>query len=133
MISKEELSAALGQFTGTESYLRHKPFGGRGLVLTDGARFVAEKAGAWWLMDAILSYQPQCKRDPMLRDMQFWKLKVGEDREAVLTCERDEGDIAITQVIPATDFPLGEIKLWVELGSVDMENPDYVLMLPSER
>ena len=85
-------------------------------------------------MDAIASHQPKALRDPMLRDMQFWKLKVNADKSAVLTCERDEGDVAITQKIPATDFPLNEVKVWVEQGG---ESPDgrrmMVAMLPGER
>jgi len=40
---------------------------------------------------------------------------------------------AITQDIAFTDFPLDEVELWVEMGSIDGVNPAYVAMLPSER
>lgn len=42
----------------------------------------------------------------MLREIQFWNLQVKPDNSAVLTCERDEDDIALTQEIEYTDFPL---------------------------
>lgn len=122
------------QFTGTDGYQSHKiiPCGDR-LLLTDGAVYLAEHAGAYWLMDAILSYQPQCRRDPMLAEMQFWTLKRDDKGGALLICERDAGDVAFVQEIEHTDFPLDEIKLWVERGSADGENEDWILMLPSER
>jgi hypothetical protein len=44
--------AALAQFTGTERYHRIN----RKCLLTDGARYLAEEAGAFWLMDAAASY-----------------------------------------------------------------------------
>lgn len=59
----------------------------------------------------------------MLQEIQFWKLTVHEDRSATLICERDQGDVAIEQQIPFTDFPLAEIKLYLQEG---------VLLLPSE-
>ncbi len=65
--------------------------------------------------------------------MQFWRLSGCEGR-GTFSCMEDSGrPPAITQEIPFTDFPLGEVQLWVELGSVDGVNPVYVAMLPSER
>lgn len=131
-MSATELQSHLSGFYGTEQY--HRLTFNPGLVFTDGCRALAENGGAYWLMDAIASHQPKAMRDPALRDIQFWTLKVKEDRSAVLTCERDSGDVAITQKIPATDFPLPEVKVWVELGG---ESPEgrrmMVAMLPGER
>jgi hypothetical protein len=59
----------------------------------------------------------------MLREIQFWKLKVNEDRSAILTCERDNDDVALTQTIEFTDFPLSEVKFYLTHS---------VLMLPTE-
>ena len=124
----------LAQFTGTESYHRWSPLFPR-MVLTDGAKFVADNGGthgAYWLADAIASHQPRALRDERLRDMQFWKLKVTEKngrKSAVLTCRADSGERpAITQRIEYTDFDLPEIDLWV--GPVDERS--YCLLLPSE-
>jgi hypothetical protein len=129
-MSEAELGTALASFTGTKNYTRHL-----GLYLTDGAVFLAEKAKAWWLMDILVSYQPRCRKDPMLREIQFWtlKLKRAPNMKAIVTCERDTGDVAIKQSILFTDFPLDEVKLIVKRGSLDGETVAYVVMLPSER
>jgi hypothetical protein len=127
-----ELETHLANFYGTEGYHRLVPFVPN-LVFTDGAKALAVGGGAFWLMEAIASHQNRAMRDESLRGFQFWKLRVNDDRSAVLTCERDEGDVAITQEIPATDFPLKEAKVWVVSGG---EGPDgeafMVGMLPSE-
>jgi hypothetical protein len=105
-----EIEKNLAYFTGTEQYHRYSIISK--LVLTDGAKYLADKAGAYWLMDIISSYQPQCQKDEMLRDFQLWTLNVNEDNSATIKCERDTNDVAITQDIPFTDFPLKEIKLY---------------------
>jgi len=128
-MTAEELQTGLANHIGTEGYTKYLG----GLVLTDGVVYLAKNAECFWLLDIIWSYQPQCRKDSMLRDMQFWTVNV-EGSSAVVTCERDKGDVAIRQEVPYTSFPIqGETKIWVELGSVDGVNPAYVVMLPSER
>lgn len=124
MITQAELLTNLAYFTGTTQYYKHwlKKF-----VYTDGVQYLAEEAGAYWLIDAIASHQPEAVKDSMLKDFQIWKLIVTQtdtSKTADLVCERDTDDVAITQHIDCTDFPLPEIKLYLESG---------VLMLPSER
>src|SRR3954470_10215609 len=92
MLNPHELS----NFTGTEHYTRWNPLF-RHMLLTDGARYVAENGGqhgAYWVMDAIASHQVDLQRHPdgRLRDMQFWTLKVQDDKSAVLTCVADAGE-----------------------------------------
>lgn len=113
--------ADLAQFTGTTNYYQHS----LGIQYTDGVQYLAENGQAYWLIDAIAAWQfdRRVKRDPMLQEIQFWKLTVNEDRSALLVCERDEGDVAVSQSIPFTDFPLKRITLYFQNG---------VLMLPSE-
>jgi hypothetical protein len=69
----------------------------------------------------------------MLRDIQFWRLKVGADKSAVVRCERDTNDVAFEQRIEHTDFPLPELTLYVEAGAVGEGRPVMVCMLPGER
>ncbi|MGG6294943.1 DUF6876 family protein [Leptolyngbya sp. AN02str] len=113
--------ADLAQFTGTSTYYQHS----LGVQYTDGVHYLAERAGAYWLIDAIASWQidPRVHRDPMLQQIQFWKLVVNDDRSALLVCERDEGDVAVSQEIPFTDFPLKQVRLYFQNG---------VVLLPSE-
>jgi hypothetical protein len=114
--------ADLAQFTGTTQWYQHwlKRF-----TYTDGVKFLADNAEAYWLLDAIASHQTkQLLSDPMLKEFQIWKLTVNpDDKTAKLVCERDSDDVVLTQDIPYTDFPLAEIKLYLAEG---------VLMLPSE-
>lgn len=124
--------ADLGQFTGTMNYHRWSVLF-RNMVLTDGANYVAEKAGAFWLMDAIASHQisKNIRLNPRLQDFQLWELKVNKNK-GVLTCKADSGEEpVIKQKIPYTDFCLPEIKLYVELGQVG-DQVIKVILLPSE-
>lgn len=129
MKSPCEITEGFAQFCGTEAYTRLSPLHGR-LLCTDGVVWLAENADAFWLIDAIASHQPRCMKDEPLREIQFWTLKVAANKSAVLSCKRDEGDIAFTQKIKFTDFPLKEVELWVEAGLVGV--PCMVCLLPSE-
>jgi hypothetical protein len=69
----------LDQFYGTVEWHRHPALCPHIVLLTDGARYVAEHGGedgstAYWLLDAIASYQGEAalKRHPF----QTWKLEV---------------------------------------------------------
>lgn len=120
MKTKNEIQAGLAQCYGSETFYRH---GLSGLVYTEGIHFLAESADCYWLLDAIGSYQTRAMRDPMLSEIQFWKLKV-TGKKAILSCERDEDDVAFSQKIEFTNFPLEEITIYVENGT---------MLLPSER
>ena len=134
-MSLKDKQAELDQFTGTEGYIRWSPLFRR-MVLTDGAKFVADNGGAhgaYWLVDAIASHQPKVlKKDERLRDIQFWTLEVTEKdgrKSAVLTCRADSGEKpAVTQRIEYTDFDLPKIDLWVE----PLDENTFVILLPNE-
>jgi len=112
---------------GTENRWRHWI----GPHYSDGVKYIAEECGAFWLIDAIASYQPRCRKDRMLREFQIWTLRrpVGNPSGAVLECFKDSGKPpAITQHIEYTDFPFDrvpdDLKFYVE---------NNLLYLPSER
>jgi hypothetical protein len=112
----------LSQFQGSEVFLRHLT----GAVYTEGVRFVAQTCGAFWLIDEVLFGQMdrRIRRNPKLREIQFWTLRV-KDGSAVLTCREDDGiPPAYTKQIPYTDFPEGDFDLWFE---------NRTLHLPQER
>lgn len=123
---------SLRQFTGDLDRFRH-PFNRR-VIYTPGVEYVAEQGGAYWLIDAIVSYfgSSQMKQaiaqDDRLASLQFWLLEVGPDRKAKLTCRADAGVApAITQEIPFTDFPLDQIEIWA-----GFDGRHWTLYLPSE-
>lgn len=112
--------ADLHQFTGTESWHR---FGiNRKVLCTDGAKYVADEGGAYWLLDAIAIAQLY-EKTVSGEAFQVWTLRVNADRSASLTCDDGNNNIVYTQQIEFTDFPLPEIKLYFT---------DSVILLPSE-
>ena len=116
--------ADLGQFCGTTTYYSH-PFGG---YYTDGVHFLAERAGAYWLIDAIFSWLPKTRKE----EFQVWELVHGNGGGAMLTAEDGNGHVIARQRIGYTDFPMPSVKLYLQRGSIDGEHPAWVLMLPSE-
>jgi hypothetical protein len=115
MTNDTKLSEAdVMQFTGTDQWHRHAL--NRRVLFTDGAKYVADRAGAYWLLDEIALIQPP-------EEFQAWKLVVRPDRTATLTCDDGNGQIVFTKEIQYTDFPLDEITLWYAKG---------VIYLPSE-
>jgi len=115
-ITMPELKQQLSQFTGTERYYKHLC----NTLYTEGVKALADLAGAYWLIDAISSYQPRYRE----LDFQLWKLVVADDNSAVLTMREDSPLLPIvSQDIKFTDFPVGEIEIYVMNG---------VIFLPSE-
>lgn len=124
MTTAEKLSAAevlskLNTFTGSETLTRH--WGGRVLV-TEGVQWLAENTGAYWLIDTVASWQ--LVSEVAAETFQSWKLRLQPSGTATLTCDDGNGRIVAKQDIEFTDFPLKEIVLWCEYGT---------LMLPTER
>ena len=112
-------STQLTQFTGTTGYYRIS----RRHLLTDGTKYLAEEAGAYWLMDAIASYLPQFTGK---QDFVVAKL-VRTGCKAQLTLDDGNGRVLDQQHIPYTDFPLASIQLYACWGG-----DFWVLMLCSE-
>jgi hypothetical protein len=122
----------LGQFTGTSGWHRWSQLFPK-MLLTDGARYVAEHGGehgAYWLMDAIASRQPELQKNPRLRDAQFWTLTVNADKTATLVCVEDSDCApAVRQEIEYTDFDLNELRLYCMPAG---DGIHYTILLPSE-
>lgn len=114
------LQSDIAQFTGTNNYYLHPT---KKLKYTDGVKFIAEKYGAYWLIDAIASYQgSKALNVEDLKRFQLWELKV-DSGTATLKCKPDSGQPpVIRQWIEFTDFP-ESITLYVE---------GDVLLLPLE-
>lgn len=106
-------------FTGTENYHRLN----RKCLLTDGAKYLAEGAGAFWLMDAAASYLLELGTDDWFVQV---VLKV-TGSSAVLTLEDGNGKVRARQAIPYTDFPIPHFTFYA-----CWNGSDWVLMLPSE-
>ncbi|MGF1620898.1 MAG: DUF6876 family protein [Rhodomicrobiaceae bacterium] len=110
----------LRHFTGSETWYRHAL--ARDILYTDGAQYVAEQGGAYWLLDEIAllqKYQPEIAAEAF----QLWKLQVKEDRSATLSCQNGDCASIFEKRIEFTDFPLEEITFYVI---------NKTILLPSE-
>ena len=97
----------LSQFIGSEHLYPHFT---RLLNHTDGIQYLAEKAGAFWLIDVVASWQPKVRNEPF----QLWSIKVHDDDTATVEMRRDSGlKPIVTQEISYTDFPLKEFEWYV--------------------
>src|SRR5271155_3528670 len=109
-MSKHLSPVELRQFTGSEHWYRHGLV--RTIVFTDGAKYVADQAGAYWLLDEIALAQ-RFEKKVAGEAFQLWKLTVDLDsHSATLTCEDGNCVEVYRKPIPFTDFPLREIKLY---------------------
>jgi len=111
--------ADLRQFSGSEFWYRHALQ--RHILFTDGAKYVADTAGAYWLIDEIATGQ----MEPTIagKPFQRWTLTVRPDQTATLLCEDGNCHTIFTKEIEYTDFPLEKISFYFT---------DNVILLPSE-
>ena len=131
-LTPAQIEEQLQHFTGGGEVYRHTL--NRRVIYTEGVRFLAAESAAYWLIDAIALHYgtPQMaraiKRDDRLTGLQFWTLRVREDRSASLSMRVDTGEpAAIRQAIPFTDFPLKKVRIWAGFNG-----EGWTLYLPSE-
>ncbi len=111
--------ADLAHFTGTERYYRLN----RKCLITDGAKYLADTAEAYWLLDAAASYLIELGTSD-------WFVLVRlcvKDSRAELTLEDGNGGIRARQQIPYTVFPTEQQVLYA-----NWDGEHWVIMLPSE-
>lgn len=107
-LNAAELNAGLSLFHGTESFYQHINSRYR---YTEGVHFLVESAGAYWLLDAIISWQ----HDPKVAAEAFqqWRLRRVQNSSAwELWCEDGEGKRIAEQQLSFSDFPLEGIDLY---------------------
>lgn len=111
------LSADLRQFTGTETWYRHHFI--KDVTYTDGVKYFAETAGAWWFVDdCIIEYAP------LMRKHGFLTITLDvADTKATITVDDGNDNVLATREIPFTDCPSGEYKFYFT---------NDVFLLPSE-
>lgn len=111
----------LNGFIGSENWYRHGL--NRNILYTDGVQYLAERAGAYWLVDEIAlanAYERAVKAE----GFQLWTLQLDQSGNgAVLTCDDGNGNVVYSKRIPFTDFPLAQVKLYCCDGTI---------LLPSE-
>jgi len=110
----------MSQFTGSGHWYR---FGlDPRITCTDGAKYVADTAGAYWLLDEIALAQ-RFEKSVAAEEFQVWKLTVKPDNSANLACEDGNDNVVFGKAIAFTDFPKEGVALWFA---------NDVIYLPSE-
>lgn len=114
-----QLLTELAHFRCSEQFFRHPMF--RDYVYTEGVQYLAEQAGAYWLLDHIIAHQ----HEPAVRTtrMQVWKIRVQEDKSAEIHVEDGNDQVVYSSRLEFTDFPLTSFTLWFM---------NSTLLLPSE-
>jgi hypothetical protein len=118
-----EWANKLNNFSGTERYYRITP----DTLITDGAKFVADKGGAYWLMTAIASYLPELTEKETFIVANLTVSRSESLCTALLKLDDGNDNILAEQFIEYTDFELDMIKLYA-CYTGDM----WVIMLPRE-
>lgn len=120
-LSPAELVVNLAHFSGSESYHRTHP----GLLATDGAHYLAEHAGAFWLLDLVWSVLHKLEDDFAV--LELTRTEGSSEAVAHIHDGREPRTTVHRQHIPFTDFPLGFIKLYLQDAG-----GEWVVMLTSE-
>lgn len=111
--------------TGTETWYRHSIV--RNVTYTEGVQYLAQRAGAYWLIHEIALANSSIKpinQALHAEEFQVWKLqRDAEGSGANLTVEDGNGHVIHQKRFEFTDFPLPDIQLWFVGG---------VALLPSE-
>lgn len=111
----------LRYFTGSENWYRHSPFSK--YLYTDGVQYVAEKGGAYWLLDKIFACI-SCVSGLAKEPLSCWKLTLNDEGQgARLVCTDANYTELYAENILFTDFPLKKIEFFFQ---------NNVLFLPSE-
>jgi len=110
-----ELTEELKQFTGTEHY--YKDY--LGILLTDGIKYLMERAKCCWLIsDIAVIVKMKLKKEEFV----VITLTV-KDHKAKAVYEDGNNKVLFFHNYEYTDFPIKEIKLYYSNG---------VLLLPNE-
>jgi hypothetical protein len=123
-----EVNDYLAQCNGTDTLYTYGMFRKQ---ITSGVKYVADKLGAFWLLDVVFSHQLNRKAVQAANGFQVWRItlnKTGSGCKVTMDDGGQDGNAArvlITQRITFTDFPRGvDLVLYYEGG---------VLMLKEER
>lgn len=115
----ETFTSTLAGFTGSTVFYRHRLM--QSVRYTEGVQYLAETAGAYWLIDAIASHQLNSK--VRAEGFQVWTLQRNDDDTWTLSCTDGNEHGLVVQQIEFSDFPLSMIEVWFVGGT---------MLLPSE-
>ncbi len=118
----KNLNDDFNAYTGTENYYKHWI---PAFLFTDGVKAVADKLGAYWFIDIIVSYQTK----PSIRKeaFQIWQVESKNNKAVVVMKPDSDKPSLVKQYIEYTDLPEGLLTFWlINEGSTS------TIILPSE-
>ena len=129
MKTKDEILAELPNFYGSEQNFLYNPVLFPNVLLTEGALFIAEECGAYWLMDVISSHLPSVRKAGDTFAVALLTKDCVNGSSALFALQDDvpPNVTYATQAISYTDFPLDEIKFYVS-----WDGKYWVILLTSE-
>lgn len=123
-VSPEQLAADLAHFTGTEHYYRHAL--ARGVVYSDGVKYFADTADAYWLLDILATELPKF----VLKHRIIFVTCSVKDGKAKLSANADEDEPNLWERdIHFTDCPEDDWLFYMAGGG---DAHQVLIMLPSE-
>lgn len=130
----QDLKNVMSQFLGgSERRIRHTF--NRNFIYTHGVESMAEKAGAYWLLDIVATelaplYQKAWKEGKA--SIGAIKLNVTEDRKVEIKLFFDDEEPAWTRHLDFTDFPEGEWTFFMGTDEYPQGNYIATMMLTEE-
>lgn len=117
MLTADALETGLANFYGTDHYYKHSL--NKNMVYTDGVKYFAENAEAYWFLDIVATeiVKYQSAEEFILIEL------VVTDSKAVIYCDDGNGRKFYEKAIDYTDCPVGDWKFYFT---------NKVLMIPSE-
>jgi hypothetical protein len=117
-LTSESLSFELAQFIGTEQYHFNPLY--RWMKYTDGVKYFAEKAGAYWLLDIIGTEMQEIARRELFISIDF----TVREGTGLIVADDGDGGVLYERVIGWTDCPEGTWKFFL-CNSVLMLRSEY--------
>lgn len=132
MKNEKDLLAGLIGFYSTENHYKLSTR----LLLTDGAKYLADNAECYWLFDIVASMASIMRN----KGQEFILVKFryinpfpdSKDKRCYVTFEDGNGNEFYKQKIEYSDFPLLSYEFYVILSGNENGNWFYVAMLKSE-
>lgn len=106
-LTHEQLHTELQRFTGSVEYFAYN-----GVYLTEGVRYLAERAQCFWLLDIIWSIHAMINT----RERVICRLEMKEGNTAIFTATEYLGEAIYIQEVIAPDFPAKFVEIYVADG-----------------
>ncbi len=123
----KNLTEKLQQFTCPARYYRHWE---SKMIFTEGIKYLAEKAGAYWLINTIGLIAELHRRELIRHKVFRLDLQVHDNGSGSIIVTAEDNLTIKEVLIEEIDFPLANITLFLTLGC--SPKTQAVLMLASE-